>query len=69
MVKPTDDDDFLASLQKGVKAVLENKESKPADIIAAITAGTKILQTKHKIKDDDDGDSNGKSGSFFTAKK
>lgn len=63
MTKP--DDDFLKTLQKGVQSVLDNAEATPAEKLQAVVAGTKILQTKHKIKDTGDED----DGQHFFRKK
>lgn len=57
-MKKTSDNDFLKKMQKGVESVLDSEAATPAEKLAAITAGTRILQTKHKIKDE--GDAGGK---------
>lgn len=57
-------DDFFNLLEKGVKDILKDKEATAAQKIQAITAGTKLLQVKHKVSDPDD---DGKS--FFGDKK
>lgn len=57
-------DDFFTLLEKGVKDILKDKEATAAQKIQAITAGTKLLQVKHKVLDPDD---DGKS--FFGDKK
>ena len=54
-------DDFFALLEKGVKDILRDKDSSPAQKIQAITAGTKLLQVKHKVSDDPEDDNT----SFF----
>lgn len=55
-------DDFFTLLEKGVKDILKDKEATAAQKIQAITAGTKLLQVKHKITDPDGDDDN---KSFF----
>lgn len=47
------DDDFLKVLQDGVKSVLSNTESKPAEKIEAINAGVGIMKALGKIKPED----------------
>lgn len=51
---PIDEDDFLRTLEDGVREVIKNKRSKPSERMAAVTAGVKILAIRHKIKDGDD---------------
>ena len=43
---------FLKVLKKGVREVLGNKDSLPAERIAAITAGAKLLMIQHRISGD-----------------
>jgi hypothetical protein len=62
MTKKSADDEFLKTLQKGVESVLADKDATPDEKIKALVAGTKILQTKHKIKDKGDDD---ETGNFF----
>ena len=47
-------DNFLATLEKGVRAVLTAKESSPSERIAAINAGAKLLMIKHRIAETDE---------------
>lgn len=47
-------EDFFDTLEKGVRAVLENKKSTAAQKMAAINAGTKLLMVKNKLKDPED---------------
>lgn len=54
------DTDFLASLEKGIKDVLEDKKSTAKERMDAVTAGTKLILIKHKIND-----SGEEAGSFF----
>jgi hypothetical protein len=55
MTKPAADDSeaFLKVLKKGVREVLGNKDSLPAERIAAITAGAKLLIIQHRISETD----------------
>ena len=56
MAKAADTDDsvaFLKVLKKGVKDVLSNTESLPAERIAAVTAGAKLLMIQHRINESD----------------
>lgn len=57
------EDDLLLVLEKGIRSVLENKDSTSKEKMDAINAGTKLLHLKHKIKDTDD-----EPGSFFGKK-
>lgn len=59
------DNDFLKTLKEGVRSVLENKEAKPAEKIAALAAGAKILMVEHKITPEP-GDTD---GNFFSSKR
>ena len=51
-------DDFLRTLELGVRAVLRDKDSKPSERVAAIAAGAKLIMLKHRISETD-------SESFF----
>ena len=46
--------DFLATLEEGVRRVLADPESKPAERIAAIAAGAKLLMIAYKISETDE---------------
>jgi hypothetical protein len=48
-VEPPADGDFLSVLEKGIRQVLEDPKSKPAERTAAIVAGTRIALVRHKI--------------------
>lgn len=58
------DSDFLATLEKGIKDVLENKSSTAKERMEAVNAGTKLMLIKHKISDSSDD-----AGSFFSKGK
>lgn len=52
---PADDSAaFLKVLKKGVKDVLGNSDSLPAERIAAVTAGAKLLMIQHRISGNDE---------------
>jgi hypothetical protein len=51
-------EDFLKTLEQGVRAVLRDKDAKASEKIAAISAGAKLLMIRHRISDAD-------SESFF----
>lgn len=63
MKKRNEDTDFLQKMQEGITAILSDDKATISDRIDAITAGTKIMMVKHKIKDDG-GKENG-GGKFF----
>jgi hypothetical protein len=65
MTKPSKDALFLQKMQEGVEAILADTTAELSVRIAAITAGTKIMMVKHKIKDD--GSSDG--GHFFSKRR
>ena len=48
-------EDFLTTLEAGVKAVLADKKAKASERVAAITAGVKVMAIRHKIAGGDDG--------------
>lgn len=54
------DNNLMAALEKGIKDVLDDKDSTAKERMDAVNAGTKLLLIKHKIKDSDD-----EPGSFF----
>lgn len=60
----SDRDEFYESMQTALQDVLKNKKSTIAQKMAAVTAGTKLLMVKNKLKDPDD-----ENKSFFGAKK
>jgi hypothetical protein len=45
-------DEFLGVLEEGVRAVLQNKKTKPSERIAAIAAGVKIAMVRYRISGD-----------------
>lgn len=49
-------DDLLSSLEAGVRSVLTDKKATRAEKVQAITAGTKLLLIRHKIKGSTDDD-------------
>jgi hypothetical protein len=52
MARDSGEDDFLLTLEKGVRGVLRSKDAKPNEKVAAIAAGAKLLMIRHKITDD-----------------
>lgn len=57
MIKAAETDkseDFLTILEQGVKQVLENKKATPAERMAAVTAGVKLLAIRHRIHGGDE---------------
>lgn len=50
----TEKDGFLEVLEQGVRDVLKDKETTPAEKMAAINAGSKLLAIRHKITDGND---------------
>jgi len=61
--KPPEDEevssDLLTALEQGVRSILSNRKATRSEKVQAITAGTKLLQIRHKIK------GGGDDGSFF----
>jgi hypothetical protein len=45
--------EFLTILEKGVKAVLNNPDATASERVAAVTAGSKLLMIRHRIKESD----------------
>ena len=54
MAKDPASGDFLTELEKGVRAVLRDKEAKASERIAAVVAGAKLLMIRHRISDTDE---------------
>jgi hypothetical protein len=54
MGKARASDEFLRLLEKGIREVLSDPESKPSEKIAAIVAGSKLLMIEHKISETDE---------------
>lgn len=52
--QPEASDDFLDTLEDGVRGVLKDKRAKPAERVAAITAGAKVAAIRHRINGDDE---------------
>jgi hypothetical protein len=50
----TEETDFMAVLEKGVRDVLGNRKASPTDKLAAVNAGAKLLAIKHKITGGDE---------------
>jgi len=48
-------EDFLKTLEDGVRTVLADKKAKASERVAAISAGAKLLAIRHKLSDDDKG--------------
>src|SRR5215469_14186885 len=48
------DDDFLKTLEDGVRRVLKAKDAKPNERVAAIAAGAKLLMIRYKISVDEE---------------
>jgi hypothetical protein len=46
-------DEFLKVLMDGVKKVLDNRKTTPAERMSAVQAGVKLLAIRHRIKGDD----------------
>lgn len=57
-------EDFLDTLEKGVKSILEGNDTTVEQKIQAITAGAKIMTIRRGVPDDTD-----KPGSFFNKGK
>lgn len=55
---------FIETLEQGIRDVLTNKKVSMKDRIDAINAGTKLMLIKHKITDTSD-----EAGSFFNKGK
>lgn len=49
-------DDFLRTLEDGVKQVLADKKAKSSERVAAISAGAKLLAIRHKISESEGSD-------------
>lgn len=47
-------DKFLDVLEQGVRKVLDNPKSKPAERVAAISAGVKVAMIRHRISGADE---------------
>lgn len=47
-------DDFLGTLENGVKDVLKAKETTASERVAAVNAGAKLLMIRHKITGGDE---------------
>lgn len=47
-------DDFLRTLEDGVRDVLKDKEATAGERISAINAGAKVAMIRHRIKDGDE---------------
>lgn len=56
---PKKEPDLSEVLEAAIRAVLKNKETKPADRLKAIEAGAKLLAIRHKIE------GGGDAGNFF----
>jgi hypothetical protein len=52
MARDSGEDDFLQTLEEGVRKVLRSKDAKPNERVAAIAAGAKLLMIRHRISDD-----------------
>lgn len=48
------EDDFMATLQRGVRAVLKDPNAKAHEKVAACAAGAKLLMIQFKISGDDE---------------
>jgi hypothetical protein len=46
--KPPEVDPMIAVLEEGIRKVIQNEGSAPADVVKAIEAGTKLHLAKHK---------------------
>jgi len=55
-LKPDDTatEDFLKTLEDGVRRVLSDSKAKASERVSAIAAGAKLLMIKHKISGDDE---------------
>ena len=49
-----DSDEFLKVLMDGVRKVLDNRKATPAERMAAVTAGVKLLAIRHRISGSDE---------------
>lgn len=49
-------EDFMATLENGVKQVLGNRKATAAERMAAVNAGVKLLAIRHKIEGSEDSD-------------
>ena len=47
-------EDFLDTLERGVRNVLRNKDATASEKVAAITSGVKIAMVRHKISGSDE---------------
>ncbi len=56
---PKEPKDLSEVLELAIRKVLRDKDTKPADRVKAIEAGTKLLSIKHKIE------GGGNDGNFF----
>jgi hypothetical protein len=46
-------EDFMTTLENGVKSVLKNKKASASERMAAVNAGVKLLAIRHKIDGND----------------
>lgn len=54
MTKGSSEDDFLKTLEAGVRKVLRDPDSKPSERVAAIAAGSKLLMIRYRISDSEE---------------
>lgn len=45
---------FVDDLERSIKSVIKSRKATPAERVAAITAGVKLLAVKHKISGGDE---------------
>ena len=53
--KPPEIDPMIAVLEEGIRKVILNEGSAPADVVKAIEAGTKLHLAKYRTNENKDG--------------